>query len=44
MHVLKRTWGSGPIHGATTDETKRYLDFTAKYGFDGVQVEGWNII
>lgn len=42
MHVRKRTWGSGPIHGATTAETKRYMDFAAKYGFDGVLVEGWN--
>jgi alpha-glucosidase len=43
MHIRKRTWGSGPIHGATTGETKRYMDFAAKYGFDGVLVEGWNI-
>jgi alpha-glucosidase len=43
MHIRKRTWGSGPIHGATTEETKRYMDFAAKYGFDGVLVEGWNI-
>lgn len=42
MHIRKRTWGSGPIHGATTDETKRYMDFAARYGFDGVLVEGWN--
>jgi alpha-glucosidase len=43
MHIRDRTWGSGPIHGATTDETKRYMDFAAKYGFDGVLVEGWNL-
>jgi len=42
MHIRDRTWGSGPIHGATTSETKRYMDFAAKYGFDGVLVEGWN--
>ncbi len=29
-------------HGATTDNTKRYIDFAAKNGFDGVLVEGWN--
>jgi hypothetical protein len=29
-------------HGATTDNTKRYIDFAAKHGFDGVLVEGWN--
>jgi len=43
MHIRDRTWGSGPIHGATTAETKRYMDFAAKHGFDGVLVEGWNI-
>lgn len=43
MHIRKRTWGSGPIHGATTQEAMRYMDFAAKYGFDGVLVEGWNI-
>ena len=30
-------------HGATTSETKRYIDFAAKYGFDAVLVEGWNV-
>ena len=30
-------------HGATTANTKRYIDFAAKYGFDGVLVEGWNL-
>jgi glucan 1,4-alpha-glucosidase len=29
-------------HGATTENTKRYIDFAAKHGFDGVLVEGWN--
>ena len=43
MHIRHRTWGSGPIHGASTEETKRYMDFAAKYGFDGVLVEGWNV-
>ncbi|WP_434017217.1 glycoside hydrolase family 97 protein [Thalassotalea sediminis] len=43
MHVGENTWGSGEKHGATTAETKRYMDFAAKYGFDGVLVEGWNI-
>lgn len=42
MHLDKKTWGSGEKHGATTAETKRYMDFAAKYGFDGVLVEGWN--
>lgn len=29
-------------HGATTANVKRYIDFAAKHGFDGVLVEGWN--
>jgi alpha-glucosidase len=43
MHVKQRTWESGPRHGATTAETKRYIDFAAANGFDGVLVEGWNV-
>ena len=42
MHINENTWGSGAKHGATTSETKRYMDFAAKYGFSGVLVEGWN--
>ena len=29
-------------HGATTANTKRYIDFAAENGFKGVLVEGWN--
>lgn len=29
-------------HGATTENVKKYIDFAAKHGFDGVLVEGWN--
>ena len=36
------TWGSGPHHGAKTERVLEYIDFGAKYGFDGVLVEGWN--
>lgn len=42
MHLNKSTWGSGPNHGANTANVKRYMDFAAKNGFDGVLVEGWN--
>jgi alpha-glucosidase len=42
MHLNRSTWGSGPIHGANTANVERYMDFAAKYGFDGVLVEGWN--
>jgi len=42
IHTGKKTWHPGPDHGATTTEAKRYIDFAATYGFDGVLVEGWN--
>lgn len=42
MHINDRTWASDKYHGATTAETKRYIDFAAKHGFSGVLVEGWN--
>jgi len=42
MHLKRSTWDSGPQHGATTANARRYIDFAAKYGFDGVLVEGWN--
>jgi alpha-glucosidase len=43
MHIGTMTWGSGPRHGATTETTKRYIDFAAANRFGGVLVEGWNI-
>ncbi|MCP4413955.1 MAG: glycoside hydrolase family 97 protein, partial [Gammaproteobacteria bacterium] len=43
MHLGTSTWASGKKHGATTKNTKHFIDFAAKYGFDGVLVEGWNI-
>jgi alpha-glucosidase len=43
MHLGKSTWGSGPTHGATTANAKRYIDFAAKHGIGGVLVEGWNL-
>lgn len=43
MHLGISTWSSGPKHGATTENAKKYIDFAAQYGFDGVLVEGWNI-
>lgn len=42
MHLGINTWSQGPLHGATTKNTKRYIDFAAENGFDGVLVEGWN--
>ena len=43
MHMNVWTWASGPKHGATTENAKRYIDFAAKNGFGGVLVEGWNV-
>ncbi len=42
MHIDKNTWGEGPKHGATTENARRYIDFAAQAGFDGVLIEGWN--
>jgi hypothetical protein len=43
MHIGKATWErAGGKHGANTQNVKKYIDFAAKYGFDGVLVEGWN--
>lgn len=30
-------------HGANNENVKKYIDFAAKHGFDGVLVEGWNV-
>lgn len=42
MHIGTMTWSSGPKHGATTANTRRYIDFAAANGLGGVLVEGWN--
>jgi hypothetical protein len=43
QNVLTRDLLPSGKHGATTENTKRYIDFAAKNGFDGVLVEGWNV-
>lgn len=43
MHINTMTWGQGPHHGATTANTRRYLDFAAANGLGGTLVEGWNL-
>jgi alpha-glucosidase len=43
MHLNTMTWSSGPKHGATTANTRQYIDFAAANGFKGVLVEGWNV-
>jgi alpha-glucosidase len=42
LHLENSSWGTGKKHGATTANTRRYIDFAAKHGFRGVLVEGWN--
>jgi hypothetical protein len=42
LHIGKWTWGAGPSHGATTENTKDYIDFAAKHEIPYVLVEGWN--
>ena len=43
MHAGVFTWNSGPKHGATTANAKRYIDFAAANGLGGTLVEGWNV-
>lgn len=42
MHTGLLTWEPGPQHGATTERSKRYIDWAAANGIKGVLVEGWN--
>lgn len=42
MHTGIESWVMGDRHGATTENTKKYIDFAAKNGIRGVLVEGWN--
>ncbi|RPD88821.1 glycoside hydrolase family 97 protein [Luteimonas sp. 100069] len=43
MHLDRKSWASGPKHGATTEHAIRHIDFAAANGFGGVLVEGWNV-
>lgn len=43
MHIGKGNWAKAlGKHAANTQNVKKYIDFAAKYGFDGLLVEGWN--
>lgn len=53
MHIGKSSWDYGATqsgsaivphghHGATTANVKKYIDFAARHGMNGVLVEGWN--
>lgn len=37
------SWATGPKHGATTANVKKYIDFAAANHIPGVLVEGWNV-
>ena len=47
LHKFLYTWyydANNPEgHGATTERTKRHIDFAAENNFSGVLVEGWNL-
>lgn len=43
LHLDTESWASGPKHGATTANAKRYIDFAAANGFRSVLIEGWNV-
>ena len=54
MHVGTGSWDYGRSqsgsalsahgrHSANTENVKRYIDFAAAHGIDGVLVEGWNV-
>jgi hypothetical protein len=54
MHVGRGSWDYGGTqsasalsphgrHSANTANVKRYIDFAAKHGIEGVLVEGWNV-
>ena len=43
MHLEDSSWASGPKHGATTENAKKYIDFAAANGFRGILIEGWNV-
>jgi len=43
MHLGKSSWDmTSGNHGATTENTKRFIDFSAKNNIGCVLVEGWN--
>jgi len=43
LHVGVESWTMGKHHGATTENTKKYIDFASKNNIRGVLAEGWNI-
>ena len=42
MHLGVQSWVINDRHGATTENTKKYIDFAAANNIEGVLIEGWN--
>ena len=42
MHLGIESWVINDRHGATTENTKKYIDFAAANNIQGVLAEGWN--
>lgn len=43
IHIGQSTWIDGPDHGATTENTKRYMDFCSQHSIPSLLTEGWNV-
>lgn len=42
MHIGKYTFWESPTHGATTENSKMYIDYCAELGVSHLLIEGWN--
>jgi alpha-glucosidase len=42
LHIGKHSFWEGPVHGATTENAKYYIDFASKHGIPLLLIEGWN--
>lgn len=42
MHISKYSFWEGPNHGASTENSLRYIDYCEKLGIDHLLIEGWN--
>lgn len=42
MHISKYSFWEGEKHGASTENSKMYIDYCEKLGIDRLLIEGWN--
>ncbi|MBW6534976.1 MAG: glycoside hydrolase family 97 protein [Mariniphaga sp.] len=42
MHIGKYTFWESPMHGASTENSKMYIDYCAELGVSHLLIEGWN--